>query len=171
MVINDGKRILATRNPFTKPTIPPKLTAKIIDIQMGIPVTANATTAVPERAITAPREKSTPPTINTRAEPVLRIVNMLVCTRRLSTPRTVKKLFAKIEKSANIITKTARGKSLFDDNLSWLQFNLRATFSASESSFSFFIICIPKTLFEDREINTFCQFFGNDLRIDAAEGT
>jgi hypothetical protein len=68
------------------------------------------------------REKSMPPTINTRVEPMLRMVKVLVCTRRLSTLRTVKKLCAKIEKIANNTTKTPRVKSLFWDNLSRFRF-------------------------------------------------
>ncbi len=137
VVRKEGKRILATRDPFTKPIIPPRLTAKTIDIQMGIPITANTTTAVPENATMAPREKSMPPTINTRVAPMLRMVKVLVCTRRLSTLRTVRKLCAKIEKIANITTRTPRVKSLFRDNLSRLRFNSWAGFLPGERIFHF----------------------------------
>jgi hypothetical protein len=54
----------------------------------------------------------------------------------------VKKLFAKIEKIANIITKMARGKNLFGDNPRDPRFNRGALFSASESSF--LIILYPE---------------------------
>jgi hypothetical protein len=61
------------------------------------------------------------------------MAKVLVCTRRLSTARTVKKLCAKIEKIANIIKKTARGKSLLDDDPGRFQFKREAVFSAGES--------------------------------------
>jgi hypothetical protein len=77
------------------------------------------------------------PTTKTRHAPILRIVKVLVCTRRLSTPRIVKKLFAKIEKIVNIITKTAKGKSLLSDNPSVLRLDRCVGFSISEPGLSF----------------------------------
>ena len=145
VVIKEGRRTLATTKPFTRPTTPPRIEAASIDIQIGIPAAAKTYTAVPESAITAPREKSMQPTTKTRVAPIPRMVKVLVCTRRLSTLRTVKKLFAKIEKIANIITKTARGKNMFGDNPRELQFNRGALFFASESGFLIMLFCLAQS--------------------------
>jgi hypothetical protein len=97
------------------------------------------------------------PTIRTRVALIPRMVKVLVWMRRLRMPRTVKKLFAKIEKATYMITKMVRGKSLFDNNPSAVQFNLGTGFSTSDSELSFFIMpfAYPDTLLEIREIDRF----------------
>ena len=71
---------------------------------------------------------------------MLRMVTVHVCTRRLRTLRTVKKFFAKIEKIANMITKTPSVKSLFSDSPRGLRFSSCAGLSASEPGISFFMV-------------------------------
>jgi hypothetical protein len=61
----------------------------------------------------------TPPeslaTINTKVEPIAMVVYGLVCTRRLRTPLTVKKLFAVREKTSSKTASKLRISRFFED--------------------------------------------------------